>query len=326
MVSDAASEPTMRIAPAIARQAVEWMVELQSEGASDATREAWERWLHAHPDHLRAWQRIEATNGRLQGVPSPLAHAVLDASVSQARRRVLKTMGLFAVLGGAGWIAGNRVPWQAWVADERTGPGERRTFVLPDGTQVVLNTDSAVDVRFDSRQRMLRLVRGEIMVTTAHPPGDMRPFAIETEQGRLRPLGTRFSVRLDGDTTRLSVYAGSVEVDPRAASVQRIVAAGQRTRFTVSDVEPPMPADENDTAWLDGMLVVRDMPLGEFVEELSRYRSGHVACDPAVAGLRVSGTYPLADTDRVLAILGKSLPVTVEYRTRYWVRVVPRDS
>jgi transmembrane sensor len=68
------------------------------------------------------------------------------------------------------------------------------------------------------------------------------------------------------------------------------------------------------------------MPLGDFVTELARYRSGHVACDPAVAGLRVSGTYPLADTDRVLAILGKSLPVAVEYRTCYWVRVVPRAT
>jgi len=325
VVSETA-EPTTRIAPAIARQAVEWMVELQSEGVGAATCDAWQRWLHEHPDHLRAWQRIEATNGRLQGVPAPLAHAVLAAPESQGRRRALKTIGLLAVLGGAGWIGGSRIPWQAWVADERTGPGERRTVVLPDSTRVVLNTDSAMDLRFDSGQRTLRVLRGEVMVTTGHPPGDTRPFAVETGQGRLRPLGTRFGVRLDGDTTRLSVYAGSVEVSPRDAAGQRIVLAGQQTRFTGSEVSPLIPADENDAAWLDGMLVARDMPLGDFVTELARYRPGHVACDPAVAGLRVSGTYPLTDTDRVLAILGKSLPVAVEYRTRYWVRVVPRDT
>lgn len=325
-MSSSASEPTTRIAPAIARQAVEWMVELQSEGAGDATRQAWERWLHAHPDHLRAWQRIEATNGRLHTVPAPLAHAVLSAPDSPGRRRALKTLGLLAAVGGAGWIAGRRVPWQAWTADERTGPGERRTVVLPDATQVVLNTDSAIDVRFDSGRRTLRLVRGEIMVTTGHPLGDARPFGIETEHGRLRPLGTRFSVRLDDDATRVAVYSGSVEVSTREVVHPRIVLAGERTRFTASAVSPPVPADENDTAWLDGMLVVRDMPLADFVAELARYRPGHVACDPAVAGVLVSGTYPLADTDRVLAILEKSLPVAIHYRTRYWVRVVPRGA
>lgn len=302
------------------------MVALQSEDACDATRQAWDRWLHAHPDHLRAWQRIEATNGRLHTVPAPLAHAVLSAPGSPGRRRTLKTLGLLAAVGGAGWIAARRVPWQAWAADERTGPGERRTVMLPDATQVVLNTDSAIDVRFDGGSRALRLVRGEIMVTTGHPPGDARPFGVETEHGRLRPLGTRFSVRLDDDATRVAVYSGSVEVDTHQTVRPRIIPAGQRTRFTGSAISPLVPADENDTAWLDGMLVVRDMPLGDFVAELARYRPGHVACDPAVAGVLVSGTYPLADTDRVLAILEKSLPVTVSYRTRYWVRVVPRTG
>ena len=36
--------------------------------------------------------------------------------------------------------------------------------------------------------------------------------------------------------------------------------------------------------------------------------------DPAVAGLRISGTYPLADTDRALVAMARALPVRVVTR------------
>jgi transmembrane sensor len=37
--------------------------------------------------------------------------------------------------------------------------------------------------------------------------------------------------------------------------------------------------------------------------------------------LRLSGTYPLADTDRVLDTLTRILPVEVVFITRYWATV-----
>jgi transmembrane sensor len=42
-----------------------------------------------------------------------------------------------------------------------------------------------------------------------------------------------------------------------------------------------------------------------------------------VAALRVSGVFPLADTDRALASLQQALPVRIHYATRYWVSVQP---
>lgn len=71
------------------------------------------------------------------------------------------------------------------------------------------------------------------------------------------------------------------------------------------------------------MLVAQDMPLAEFLDQLSRYRPGHLDCDGAVAQLPVSGTYPLADTDQVLAMLLATLPVRLRTATRYWVVVEP---
>ncbi|MCQ0040637.1 iron dicitrate transport regulator FecR, partial [Burkholderia glumae] len=79
-------------------------------------------------------------------------------------------------------------------------------------------------------------------------------------------------------------------------------------------------------AWADGMLVASKLRLGELAAELARYRHGYVQCDPAVAGLRVSGSYPLDDTVRVFETLRATLPIEIEYFTRYWVRIVPSRS
>jgi transmembrane sensor len=47
--------------------------------------------------------------------------------------------------------------------------------------------------------------------------------------------------------------------------------------------------------------------------------------DPQIASLRLSGVFPLADTDRILATLPSVLPVRVQWSTRFWVTVTPAD-
>jgi transmembrane sensor len=86
-------------------------------------------------------------------------------------------------------------------------------------------------------------------------------------------------------------------------------------------MDGPTPVNDTATAWTDGMLVASGMRLADFLAELSRHRPGYLGCDPAIAGLRVSGTYPLADTDRILDTLRTTLPVEIHFRTRYWVTV-----
>jgi len=65
------------------------------------------------------------------------------------------------------------------------------------------------------------------------------------------------------------------------------------------------------------------MRLGDFVATLARYRRGHLGCNPAVADLLLTGSYPLDDLDRILAALEKSLPVRVHRVMPWWVTVEP---
>ncbi|MFM0430608.1 FecR domain-containing protein [Paraburkholderia aspalathi] len=314
----------------IALRAVEWWMELQSGDTTRAQQLALTRWRAEHPDHERAWQHLCSVSSRFRGLAetsagntdagsAAAARAALTRPGSAKRRASVKVLASLLFAGGATWIAGEHVPWRAWSADARTALGERRTMTLADGTRLTLNTDSAVDIRFSSAARRVHLIRGEIMIATGHGGRERRPFIVETAQGSLQPLGTRFAVRQQSALCRLDVFEGAVRINPfDAPGLAPVVHAGQRARFTRDDISAVEPISENDAAWTDGLIVASGMRLGDFVNELDRYRAGHLSCDPSVAGLRLSGTFPLADSDLVLDTLTRTLPVEVVFITRYW--------
>ncbi len=335
--SSSSPSPVGGFDAAIAQQAVEWWVSLRSGNVTDTLRAACVRWREAHPEHERAWRHIEKADERMRHVSgtlgAALAQAALQAPRSRGRRMAVKAIAGALFMGTGAWVASDPLAVQWLRADARTGVGERRTLRLADGTTLVLNTRSAVRLSMQGNVRRIALIAGEIMVTTGKDAGHVppRPLIVVTAQATLQPMGTRFVVRQaaqGSDGESVQVFEGAVRVTPNAtgrdADGARIVHAGEQTQFTSRDVAPVTPLAEGDGAWADGMFVAVDMRLDAFLAELSRYRRGYVRCDPGVAALRVSGTYPLGDTDAILAVLPHALPVSVASVTRYWVTIGPR--
>ena len=212
------------------------------------------------------------------------------------------------------------------MADHGTAVGERRTVMLADGTQLQLNTDSAVDIHFDGKQRIAKLLKGEILITTGHEDvSPARPFSVETAQGNIRALGTQCLVRQQTGATLVAVYEGAVEVRPDDALRNTRINSGQQLTFSESEPGGIVSADPDVTAWSDGVIVAKNMRLADFVAELDRYHSGKIMCDPSVAGLTISGVFPLEDTSRVIATLEATLPVMSETRGRYWTTLRKRN-
>jgi len=69
------------------------------------------------------------------------------------------------------------------------------------------------------------------------------------------------------------------------------------------------------------MRVVENARLADLVAELGRYRAGHLGVAPEVADLRITGSFPLNNTDLALKALTPALPVQIEQRTHWWVTV-----
>jgi len=316
---DAATLP-----PAVAQRALEWLVELQDEPVAPETVREWASWRAAHPDHERAWLRIESVQGTLRPLAGPanaaIAKAALAAPASAQRRRALKTMSALAIASGAAWGVGQITPWRTWTSDHRTAIGERRTVTLPDGTRLVLNTDSAINVRYTTDRRRVMLIAGEILIATAHESGTLnRPFCVETAHGTARALGTEYAVRLLDGSTEVSVFQGAVQIRPRDDAEHGLtLQAGLRANYSARGIAQPATAEENQIAWKDGFIVARGMRLADFVAELGRYSRDTISCDPAVSDLRLSGSFPVSNVDKVLAALSATLDIRVETETRLW--------
>ncbi|WP_313620143.1 FecR domain-containing protein [Achromobacter sp.] len=322
------------ISRATANAAADWLTLLMSGEAGDEQQHQWRQWRQAHVDHEAAWQHVEAVTGRMKSLERAPAYAALSSvgasgqPSSVARRRATRMLLWGGIATGVGLLVSRTGTWQASMADHRTGTGERRDVTLDDGTRLTLNTDSAVNLRFDANQRRILLVAGEIMIATRHGPGrtDPRPLRVATAEGSIRSLGTRFTVRQRAERTSVAVLESAVEVSPWAGSGSaRVLHAGEQTQFSRDAIEPPRSADEHADAWARGQLVADEQRLDDFLAELDRYRPGVLRVDPRIAGLRLSGVFPLADTDRILATLPSVLPVRVQRRTRFWATVVPAN-
>ncbi|VVP24888.1 Protein FecR [Pseudomonas fluorescens] len=316
----------MRPDETLVDEAAQWMALLQSGDVSLGERAAFDAWRTADPRHQQIIEQMGGglkllRNPSLSGLPrNSLLHSL---NAPSSRRRFIS--GSLSVLGVAvlAGLLGRRYGWLPEAGELSTGTGERRDFTLQDGSALTLNARSRVVPLFDSTQRLLALRSGELLVDVAKDPS--RLFVVETEHGRMRALGTKFLVQQGDDSTRLVMLHSQVEV-LTAGGARQVVGAGESLTFNAAGVLSMERSRGYEGAWTQGRLEVRDRPLSEVIDSLRRYRRGILHVSPEVADLRLSGLYPLDDSDRTLQLLERSLPIRVTWHNPYWVSIAPRAN
>jgi transmembrane sensor len=307
-------------------EAAEWYARLRDGSASSHEIARWQAWLHAAEEHQTAWHYVEDISRGMDPLrstsdPRRTADALSTAHERlHARRRILITLaaiasgGTLAMLGWRETMLSSSL--LAWTADHRSPTGEQRAITLADGTHIWLNTASAINLHFNTSERRITLVQGEIFIETAREKA--RHFLVETSHGRMQALGTRFNVRLNQAQTQLDVYEGAVEIRTASSGISRVVTAGQQSSFDRADIAALITADAAREAWIQGMLLANNIPLRQVAQELRRYRAGHLGVADDVAELKVYGNFPLNDTDRALRMLASALPIRIEQPLPWW--------
>ena len=312
------------------KAATEWYIQLTSGEATEHDLSAWQDWKNADTVNEQAWQKVENVTKPFATVNATIGLAALDNHTnkpsSNSRRQALKQLSLLLVIGTASWLTYREKPWQQLLADYRTSIGETKKIALEDGTQLVLNTESTISVDFSVEKRVITLYKGEVLIETGHENLAVhRPFIVATADGSITALGTRFSARKYAAFTSVNLYEGELSILPKQAGKQNaiLLSAGESIRFSEQSTFEKKTVSAGSDAWSNGFLVVDKITLGDFLNELSRYQSGILRCDPSIAHLHISGAFPTNDIDAVLLSISKTLPIRIEKYTQFWITIKP---
>ncbi|CAI2717106.1 putative Iron dicitrate transport regulator FecR [Nitrospina watsonii] len=338
-------EPGNSVDEQLAQQAATWFARIHSDRVTAADRTAFRRWLVRHPQNRKAYSEIESLWAGLGEVADPRP-AKKTASPPQALPRpagkrfipqlaldgAVRWGALAACLLLAFWVTWGGTDALVWMqADHRTAPGEARQVMLPDGSRVHLNTDTALVLDFDAGHRRVRLLGGEAFFDVAHDPA--RPFEVAAGDGITRVTGTRFNVLDRGRNVTVTVVSGSVEVLKNETSAAHVPAQRSKVRLSPGQAAEYQPrqaeiatrtADEQEAiSWRQGKLIFTDRPLREVIAELERYRSGSILLmDEAIAKTRFTGVIDLARIDPALDALEQTLPARVIHMSDYLVMIL----
>lgn len=302
----------------IITEAADWLIRRQESPLTKQEQEQFDSWHDQSKDHQKAWRMAQTLSRSFQSVPSGLGNTVLKRS-QKDRRQLIKLLSGLLVVPVTGVIAFKTLPVSNWTADLSTTTGEQKTQILADGSRIIMNTHTALNILFDDHLRQIYLIEGQIQISTAKDSLS-RPFIVTTQYGQVEALGTVFQLNQLSDGIEVSVQQDTVEVTTLSGEKQ-LLQAGQKAVFSQYDISHPKPSHTADSAWVEGQLIVDDEKLSHVIHEISRYRHGWLRCSPDVANLKVSGVFQLHDTDTVLKNLANTLPISLVYRTPYWVTV-----
>jgi len=331
---------TAPIPARIQEEAATWIVRLTYGTLAERQRAQAEftEWKKKDPLHAVAAESLQQVITRIttvkaisQGETSPI-QAAMQAGQTSVQGKQRKQLSAALVLAFAitvpAWMMLQTYPVRYLVADVRSVTGEWRTQTLDDGSRITLKNATAVDIKFDVDRRIVKLVKGEILVDVA--PDARRPFLVETSDGDVRALGTRFVVNRRTEETVVSMLESSVSVrtaEQRQHHAQStaVIHAGQRIRIqpdALGNIEE-MDAASLDNAWKSHQLVAYNRPLTEILDEINRHRPGKIFYDrKSLAGIEMGAVLPLDDTDQALQLLANSLQnLRIRKLTPYLVQV-----
>lgn len=307
--------------------AAAWVVRLASDQRTRADEQEFAQWLARNPAHreeyeLHAalWRGVGALADddearQLLGLGGRTA---MPATGGINRRRLIG--GGMAALAAAAVAAIVVLPLpQDGGTSYRTVPGEQRRLRLPDGSMVMVNTDSVLNVAYTPAERRLHLERGQAYFEVAR---DLkRPFRVFVGEDEVRALGTAFDVRKDGDRAEVTLEKGRIALYRGTRGQQAGAAGGDRPLAVLSPGESatlrPASAPElaaadlrKTRAWRYGRIILDSAPLGESVAELNRYGGKEIIlADPALEQLRISGVFHTGRPEAFVEGVTAALPV-----------------
>jgi transmembrane sensor len=269
--------------------------------------------------HRVAFLRIDATwqrTDRLAALRQPMRETpARSAPNKHIWSRIAAAVGLAAVIGVVGQNYLSRPQGQLI----ETPKGGQERLGLADGSQIVLNTDSAVRVNLGARTRSVELLRGEAYFQVRHDAS--RPFVVTVSGHRIVDLGTKFLVRMAPKALQVALLEGSARLENANAAAKKnsvILTPGDVAVATAADTQVTRKTDREISerlAWQRGAIVFHNARLADAVAEFNRYGGPQlVIVDPGAAKLTINGTFLTTGAEDFAAITHEIFGLKTEHK------------
>ncbi len=294
-------------------EAASWFVKIKSGDASDEDLQEHQAWLNAQEQNRREYAELSMLWSNLDDVEDPRdqfapANLVTVDNSLLSRRRFI--VGGAIAASAATFIAVKSV--SGFLTEGyTTSIGEQRNITLADGSQVMMDADSSIELAFSESERRILLLRGRVFFDVAKDKN--RPLIVEASEGSVKALGTRFTVHCRNDDVTVFVEESAVVINaPNGEKIEvRERESISYNSHTLSRVT--IDATGIDKAWRNGKLIFEDQPLRQVIADLNRYRSGMIyITDSSLFELKVSGIFDINDLGNTLEAIGNSLPVKIK--------------
>jgi transmembrane sensor len=219
----------------------------------------------------------------------------------------------------------------------QTGVGESKDIILPDKSEITLNTNSFVQIRYTRDSRVINLLRGEIHINVAHDKA--RPLSVIAGDKVIQAVGTAFNVEVGEKQIELIVTDGKVLVAEQSSSqpssLQKngtnklgkflsnnstAVSKGEKLDLSfkgkiAKHVEKVDPIDvAASLSWRKGSLIFRGESLADAMAEISRYTNINfeLSDDERLTRVQVAGMFKTGDVKGLLEVLNNNFNISYE--------------
>jgi transmembrane sensor len=289
---------------------------------TDADQAELDAWLAESTSQYVAYLRVEGIAARADQLAALRAFASRQAMpdspdrvVKADNRRfvfpllIAASVALFAAVG----IPFVKSLIQPSDRIDSTDVGGRTLLKFVDGTEIELNTDTAMRFRMTTAERTVWLEKGEAWFHVSHDAA--HPFMVIVGGHRITDLGTEFLVRRDADNIDVALLGGRAALSAEGVQTATLNPGDEATAtpagLSVTRRTPQELADE--LAWRRGMLVFRNAPLSEVVQEFNRYnKTKLVIADPSIAGEKIVANARTDDYEGFLQLARDVLKLRVD--------------
>jgi len=203
-----------------------------------------------------------------------------------------------------------------------TADAEQKTLILNDGTKVVLNANSSLQYpgNYTGKDDITVQLEGEAYFEVSKDNQTARTFSVQTKDGMVTVLGTKFSVQSKDENTQVALQEGSVEVQMNndAEQPNYRMSPGELAQFSRSGaaIEVAKVNPEVYTSWTKSNLRFDDTSLSEIIWRIEQtYGVDVFVRDKSLLSKKISGSIQNNDLNVFLKALSELLHTTVEQKS-----------